>query len=164
VSRSDIVGWTLAEISLALLFAFLVLLIPAYARLNRKLNDSSKPDVAAELKNVVAENKVLKAEIEKSRRNLRSVATPSCAELGKASDWLFTATIRGSDSYDVGANRYTLAGLAQAYSHDIAEATRNGCRLRVKLYYGAEVSAAEYDAALRKIEQRFYDLKLGSER
>ena len=34
---------------------------------------------------------------------------------------------------------------------------------RVKLYYAKDVSLPEYDYALRKIEQYFYDLKLGRE-
>lgn len=165
MSRNDIVGLTLAEISLVLLFSFLALFVPAYARLNRKLKQSGAVDVAklqTDLKNANASNESLKAEIENSRRNLRSAAMPTCAELNKA-DWLFTAVIRGSDSYEVNSNRYSLSTLLQTYAKELSEASTNGCRHRVKVYYGKDVSLPEYDYALRKIERSFYDLKLGPE-
>lgn len=166
MSRSDIiVGLTLAEIALVLLFSFLALFIPAYSRLNRKVKLNGSIDVAklqTDLKNATAANDRLKAEIEKSRRNLRSAAVPSCAELNNA-DWLFTAVIRGSDAYEVNGNRYSLRTLLQTYAPELSEANKNGCRHRVKLYYGKDVSLPEYDSALRKVEQYFYDLKLGQE-
>jgi regulator of replication initiation timing len=166
VSRQfDIVGLTLAEVALVLLFAFLVLFVPAYARLNRRVKQSGVVDVAnlkTDLKNAIAENERLKSQIDKSRRNLRSAAMPTCAELNKA-DWLFTAVIRGADVYEVNGNKYSLNTLLQAYAAELSEASKNGCRHRVKLYYGKDVSLPEYDFALRKIEQSFYDLKLGPE-
>jgi hypothetical protein len=166
MSRSDIiVGLTLAEIALALLFSFLVLFVPAYTRLNRKLKLYRTVDVVKlqnDLKNATATNESLKAEIDKSRRNLRSAAMPTCAELNKA-DWVFTAVIRGSDAYEVNGNRYSLSTLLQTYATELSEAKKNGCRHRVRLYYGKDVSLPEYDSALRKVEQYFYDLKLGPE-
>jgi hypothetical protein len=166
VSRQfDIVGLTLAEVALVLLFSFLVLFVPAYARLNRRIKQSGAVDVAklqTDLTNALAENARLKAEIDKSRRNLRSAAMPTCAELNKA-DWLFTAVIRGADVYEVNGNKYSLDRLLQTYATELSEANKNGCRHRVKLYYGKDVSLTEYDYALRKIEQSFYDLKLGPE-
>jgi hypothetical protein len=165
MSRTDIVGLTLAEIAFVLLFSFLALFIPAYARLNHKLKAYGAVDVAklqTELRNATTENGNLKAEIDKSRRNLRSAAVPTCAELNKA-DWLFTAVVRGSDTYEVNGKKYSLNTLLQTYSEQMSEANKNGCKHRVKLYYGKEVSLAEYDYALRRIEQSFYDLKLGVE-
>jgi hypothetical protein len=165
VNRTDIVGLTLAEIALVLLFSFVALFVPAYARLNHKLKQAGATDVVrlqADLKNATAANETLKAEIEKSRKNLRSAAMPTCAELDKA-DWLFTVVIRGSDVYEVSGNRYAINDLLQTYSKEIAQANKDGCRHRVKVYYGKDISLPEYDYALRKIEQYFYDLKLGSE-
>jgi phosphatidylserine decarboxylase len=166
MSRSDIiVGLTFAEIALVLLFSFLTLFVPAYARLGRKFKLYSSVDVPklqSDLKNAKAINESLKAEIDKSRRNLRSAAIPACAELNKA-DWVFTAVIRGSDAYEVKGNQYSLNALLHNYATELSEANKNGCRHRVKLYYGKDVSLFEYDAALRKIEQYFYDLKLGPE-
>ena len=172
MSRSDIVGLTLAEIALVLLFSFLALFVPAYARLNRTLTKSGALNVAklqTEVNNATAANERLKAEnerlktqIDKSRPNLRSAAMPTCAELNNA-DWLFTAVIRGADAYEINGNRYSLSTLLQAYATELSEASKNGCRHRVKVYYGKDVSLPEYDYALRKIEQSFYDLKLGPE-
>ncbi len=165
MNRTDIVGLTLAEIALVLLFSFLALFVPAYARLNHKLKRSGATDVVrlqADLKNATAANAILKAEIEKSHRNLRSAAMPTCAELDKA-DWLFTVVIRGSDVYEVNGNKYSISMLLQTYTRELSEANKDGCRHRVKVYYGKDVSLPEYDYALRRIEQYFYDLKLGSE-
>jgi hypothetical protein len=166
VSRSDIVvGLTLAEIALALLFSFLALFIPAYARLNRKLKLYSAVDVYKlqnDLKSATVTNETLRAEIDKSRRNLRSAAIPACAELN-SSDWVFTAIIRGSDIYEVNGNKYSLNGILQTYATELSEAKKNGCRHRVKVYYDRNVSLLEYDSALRRVEQYFYDLKLGAE-
>ena len=163
----DIVGLTLAEVALVLLFSFLVLFVPAYARLSRRVEQSGAGAVnvaklQTDLKNALAENARLKAEIDKSRPNLRSAAMPTCAELNKA-DWLFTAVIRGADAYEVNDKTYSLGTLLQAYAPELSDASKNGCRHRVKLYYGKNVSLPEYDFALRKIEQSFYDLKLGPE-
>ena len=113
-------------------------------------------------KHTTAANAILKAEIEKSHRNLRSAAMPTCAELDKA-DWLFTVVIRGSDVYEVNGNKYSISMLLQTYTRELSEANKDGCRHRVKVYYGKDVSLPEYDYALRRIEQYFYDLKLGSE-
>ncbi len=165
MSRTDIVGLTLAEIALVVLFSFVAIFIPAYSRLSRKLRAYHAPDVAtlqSALKTAADENEKLKAEIESSRRNLRSAAVPTCAELNKA-DWLFTAVIRGPDSYEADGVAYSLSELLRRYSSDLSEASEEGCRHRVKLYYGRQVNLADYDYALRRIEQHFYDLKLGEE-
>ena len=163
--REDIVGLTLAEIALTLLFFFLAVFAPTYARLNRKLKAINLIDVArlqTELKAAEAENETLKAELEKYRPNLRSAAVPSCAEINKA-DWLFTTIIRGSDTYDIDGVSYSIGNILATYSKELSDARQNGCRHRIKVYYGAGVSLDEYDSALRKIEVYFYDLKLGPE-
>lgn len=56
-----------------------------------------------------------------------------------------------------------ISALLQTYSRQLSEANKAGCRHRVKVYYGKDISLSEYDYALRRIEQYFYDLNLGSE-
>lgn len=170
--RNDVVGLTLAEIALVLLFGFLVLLLPSYARLSRELKTRSAPDLRAlqmKLAEATAENERLKleneqfrAEMATTRRHLRSEQIPSCAEINGA-DWLFTAVILGSDAYGVSGHQYTLQSLLQTYSGPLAEAQAEGCKQRVKVYYGKDVSLPEYYSALRQLEDYFYDKKLGAE-
>jgi hypothetical protein len=168
MTRIDIVGLSLAEIALVLLFCFVAVFAPAYARLDRKLQvASAQPNEAAELKKKLAateaENHALKHELEGYRRNLRSKATPSCTEISKASGPLFTAIIQGEDRYEVNGESFSLASLTQHYSDALADAKKNGCVHSIRVYYGNGVSVSDYDYALRRIEQVFYDTKLGSE-
>lgn len=158
-------GLTLAEISLVLLFSFLVAFVPAYERLAKAVgNPGDVAKLQKELDGVRAENNGLKDEIEKlkAKKNLRSAAVPSCAEVTQA-DWLFTAVVRGSDDYYVDGQQYSLESLLNKFSMQMSEADKNRCRHRIKLYYDKNISLKEYDYALRRIEQHFYDSKLGPE-
>jgi hypothetical protein len=168
MNRFDIVGLTLAEISLVLLFSFIAIFVPSYARTRQELASvkTNKATANAVEKQLLAANKEnvrLQQELENSRRNLRSVVMPSCVEISKATDWLFAATIRGSDDYEVLGQRYTFDGLMTKYSPALAQAKQDGCVHRIIIYYGQGVSGFDYDYALRRIEQPFYTKKLGPE-
>src|SRR4051812_24781825 len=98
-------GWTLAELALALLFALLAAFVPSYrAEVERikRLEAQSKNSIpAADVEKLRKENADLRSEIEASRKNLRSRLTPPCVELDKNSGWLFTATVTSRDSFDI---------------------------------------------------------------
>jgi hypothetical protein len=167
MNRFDIVGLTLAEISLVLLFSFVAIFVPSYARARKELdaqaNKATNSDIEKQLIAVNAENARLQQELQNSRKNLRSVVTPSCVEIGKATDWLFTAIIRGSDAYEVQGEQYTLDALLAKYSPALIQAKQNGCVHRVRIYYGQGLSGLDYDYSLRQIEEHFYTQKLGPE-
>ena len=168
MNRFDIVGLTLAEISLVLLFSFIAVFLPAYGHVRKEL-DSIKAatmltgDIQKQLADAKSENVRLQQEIENSRRNLRSVATPSCFEINKTTGWLFTAIIRGADRYEVLGQEFTFASLLAKYSSNLTQGKQDGCRQRVRIYFGNGVSVADYDYALRRLEEYFYDSKLGLE-
>jgi competence protein ComGC len=167
MNRFDIVGLTLAEISLVLLFSFIAIFVPSYARarkeLDAKTNKATNSDVEKQLIAAKAENTQLQQELQNSRRNLRSVVTPSCVEISKATDWLFTAVIRGSDDYEVQGQQYTLDALLAKYSPELVQAKQNSCVHRIRIYYGQDLSGLDYDYSLRRIEKHFYTQKLGPE-
>lgn len=168
MNRSDIVGLTLAEISLALLFSFILIFAPAYSRAQRELdssraNKATAEDLQKKLAAADAENARLHEELENSRHNLRSVVTPSCVEINKATDWLFAATIRGADSYYVSGQQYSLNDLLTKYASALTQAKRDACIQRIRIHYGVGVPLPDYDYALRRIEEHFYTLKLGPE-
>jgi hypothetical protein len=162
MNRSDIVGYTLAEIALVLLFCIVAVFAPAYARLRKQANPKEKiAETQQELSRANAENAQLRKELQDSRHNLRSVAMPSCAELNKSSDWLFTATIRGIDDYEIAGRSYRLADVLKNYSAPLDQARRDGCRHRIRVSYQAGLDANDYFQALTRIEETFYTLKLG---
>ena len=161
MNRFDIVGLTLAEVSLVLLFSFIAIFVPAYSRA-RKVPDTGA--LEKQLAAATAENVKLRRELdEASRRNLRSVVAPSCVEVGKATDWLFEAIIRGADDYEILGQQYTLGDLLAKYSSAQAQAKQDRCIHRIRVYYGMGVSVSDYDHALRRIEEDFYSQKLGPE-
>jgi hypothetical protein len=166
MNRSDIVGYTLAEIALALLFCIIAVFGPAYARLSKQPNSVPPKEKVAEIEQrlarAAAENAQLRKEIDDSRRNLRSVAMPSCAELNKSPDWLFTAIIRGPDTYEILGRPYTRADVLKNYSAQLDQAKRDGCRLRIRISYQPGLDTSDYVQGLRRIEENFYTLKLGS--
>ena len=167
MNRTDIVGLVLAEIALVLLFSFLAVMVPAYASLKRTSAANPHPTIdtralEAQLDKLLKENALLKSEIRADRPNLRSSALPSCAELhNNQSDWLFTAIIDGTDEFQIGAKEYSLNELLEAYANPLAQANKEGCIQRIKIFYRSGMSVSEYDAALRRIEEHFYALKLG---
>jgi hypothetical protein len=164
VTRIDIVGLTLAEIALAMLFCFIAVFAPSYARATQEIKRRPEPKELAELKR---KNEDLQREIEKlkgSIRDARSKQTPSCIELGKARGPLFTVTIRGGNEYEVEGSSLTLETLRASFSDALLDATRNKCVHSIRVNYGAEVSVQDYDLALRRIEQSFYTTKLGQRR
>lgn len=168
MNRFDIVGLTLAEISLVLLFSFVAIFVPSYARARKELDSvradkATTSDVKKQLLAANAENAQLQQELQNSRRNLRSVVTPSCVEISKATDWLFAAIVRGSDDYEVLGQQYTLNALLAKYSPALIEAKQDGCVHRIRIYYGQGVSGYDYDYSLRQIEEHFYTQKLGPE-
>lgn len=93
---------------------------------------------------------------------LRSRAFPSCAETGKVQGWLFTATVRGRDTYDIDGNVFTVSDLTTAYSRQLREASESSCRQRIRLYVGDGVSGEEYEYAMRQLAQHFYIGYMGS--
>ncbi len=93
---------------------------------------------------------------------LRSTAFPTCVAVGKAKDWLFTATVRGRDAYEIEGQLVSLANITKLYSVQLRDADENECRQRVRLYVGKGVSGEEYEYAMRRISQNFYVGYMGS--
>jgi hypothetical protein len=171
----DIVGLSLAELSLALIFVVLALPPPG--------SDSSHSQAAAAIRQAGqlnlqlagANRQIAELQAEKyrlqgrvdafnaSRPNLRSVALPSCAEIKLTSDWLFTAAIQGQDRYEVeGVGTVTIAQILERFHNEMEEGRIHGCVQRVRVRVGKNISAEDYDFALRRLEQYFYPKKLGS--
>jgi hypothetical protein len=166
--KSDLVGWTLAELSLAILFALFAAFAPSHqeaVELNRKLAEADQhaAQLISENTKLTQEQKEIQAEIENSHRVLRSAMTPSCWELDHKSDWLFTATINSEDSFEIDGANLTLAQIARQYSDQLDYAEKLKCRQRVHVEVGPAVTAREYDLGLRRLGQHFYVVSIGGD-
>jgi hypothetical protein len=172
----DIVGLSLAEMSLALLFVVLALQRPAPNPSASQLAAATKQIGTLHLKLDTANRKIanLNEEIYQlqnrintftpSRPNLRSVALPSCAETKVRADWLFTAIIRGQNRYDIGhSGSLSIEDIVERFHAEMEDGRIHGCVQRVQVYVGSNVSAQDYDFALRRLERYFYPKKLGAE-
>jgi hypothetical protein len=79
VNRFDIVGLTLAEISLVLLFSFVAIFVPSYARARKELDSVradkvTTSDVKKQLLNANAENAQLQQETLNCSKSYRTPA------------------------------------------------------------------------------------------
>ena len=163
--RTDMLGWTLAELALALLFALLAAFIPSYrAEIERikKLEAASKNEIsAADAEKLRQENAALRAEFEASRKNLRSKIMPPCSELDKNSGTLFTATVTSRNSFEIGGKTLTMDGILRKYADQIADAKKRGCVQQVRIYFSSGMSAGDLDYATKRLGGTFYQTSLG---
>lgn len=169
MNRLDIVGWTLAELALVLLFALIAIMVPAYSRMQKRaeasaLDESSKSSLQLEVAHLHQENVQLQASLEASRRGLRSSAKPSCLELGKGPDYLFTVTIKLDGGYEVLGQRYSIDGLLSAYRSPLEEADRNRCAQRIRVSYEPGVGTSEYYSSLQLLSEHFFIKPVGPRR
>jgi hypothetical protein len=158
----DIVGLSLAELSLALVFVVLVL-----ARPSQKAELAAARKSIEELKN---DNKQLQAAIERLRRSqesstpgLRSPSLPSCEFVHLAREQLFTIVIAGRNEFRLSDATVTLPELLTRYQKDLQSAIGAGCVHRINVLFTNDISAPDYDQALRELDKHFYVRKLGAE-
>src|ERR1700674_5775902 len=116
MSRTDIVGFTLAEIALVILFAVLVLFLPqgqtqendAQAlRQKVKSLEESESVLKQRITSFEKEREELKQRFQSPRADLRSRAVPTCFEIDKT-DWLFSVTIRSNDVFEIAGKEMSL--------------------------------------------------------
>ena len=164
----DIVGYTLAETALVLVFVLIVVYAPESRKVQKLQGElqTTRHDLDAALEKQAREQEHPRPIQRKviDRTALRSAAPPSCVETGVATGWLFTATVEGRDSYRINGVKLTFDELQQRYQTNVTEARDAGCFHRVKVYFTPSITSVEYDEALRKLEELFYTRKLGVER
>jgi hypothetical protein len=167
--EAEIVGLTLAELSLVLLFAFLAITMASRSHLQERVDQLAKDDLVARRELSDARNRLqvlqkhdgILPEPKRLAARLRSSALPSCVEIGTEQDWLFTTVIRGRDAYEIEGHVLGLADVLARFDGEIASAKLAGCVPTIKVMLSATIGAADYDFALRQIEQHFYTKKLG---
>jgi hypothetical protein len=171
MSRTDIVGYTLAEIALLLLFAITAVFFPTYSRLSSKLkvekSVSKKSSAEVEsLKNTISELQA-KPGTPKTPHDafgLRSKQLPSCIEKGSATTWLFSATATSSNTYLVNGEMMNRDQIKSRFASPLELAEEQQCRQSIQLFYAPSISLPDYDLALRKMEGLFYVTRLGPNR
>jgi hypothetical protein len=168
MSRIDIVGFTLAEIALVILFALLVIFLP---QREREANEAKA--LQARIKNLEESESALKRQVasleaerqrfQSSRPDLKSKAIPTCFEIDKT-EWLFSVTIRGNDEFEITGKEMTLNDILKNYETQMKSAKAKGCIHRVQVFYGPKVSTPDYDSGLRRLEAWFSTAKRGQAR
>jgi len=169
MSRTDIVGYTLAEIAFALLFAIAAVFLPTYGSLNSKLKverDASKRSTAEveSLKKTISELEAksgLLPKAQEDRQGLRSKQLPSCIEKGAATTWLFSATAISANKYVINNEIVTFDQLRGRFGSELAVAEKQQCRHSMQLLYAPGMAVSDYNLALRKMGGLFYVQPLG---
>jgi hypothetical protein len=167
--RGDIVGYTLAELALALLFAFIVITLPSRLRVqktnselqNKVQNLNAQVALFRQENDDLKRRSITKSPVFPAKTILRSTAPPSCVQIGLTNETLFTMVIRGRDSFEVNQTLYGLSGLLAKFDQDVSAARAAGCFHSIKVLVSPTLGAGDYDFALRQIEQSFYTKKLG---
>lgn len=85
----------------------------------------------------------------------RSNLTPKCSELG-LKDILFTAVIRGRESYEVNGREENFQELLGAYDPDLQKAHTQQCKYSVNVSYARDVTTDDFVFALRRLRSAFY--------
>jgi hypothetical protein len=165
--RIDVFGLTFAETALVLLFGVFAAMLAGKTEENRALKEISgqREQIATlqrDLKTERQNNTILTRNMAELLPKLRSSAFPSCAEKGISEGWLFTATVKGMDAFEIDGISLTLADLLENYSTQLRKATASECRERIRLYVSKDISGADYEYALRRISQSFYVGYMGS--
>lgn len=166
MNQFDIVGLSLAEIALVVVFVLLAVFAPAYSRIRKelKIKEVETTKLKQQLDETEREAARLHQQYEAERPNLRSKATPSCFELKKTSNrWLFTLVVRGPDKYELEGHEVTLRELSHQYDSEITQAKRDDCRLSIRISSGEGLSGREYQSALIQLGQTFYMTQSGTQ-
>lgn len=165
IGRNDIIGYTLAEIALLLLFATVAVLLPQYSRLSMLLKGAiTGPDanrIRVENARLHDENAKLKKQLEQTKpgesaAGLRSKQTPSCIEKKLANGPLFSAIALPNGRYRVGSETLDISEIKSRYEKDLSFADANQCRQRVQLGYTRDMTADQYYQAQVQLESLFY--------
>jgi hypothetical protein len=165
VRQTDLLGWTLAELALALLFALFAAFAPSYLaevkriqQLQAAAKNSVSRDEAEELR---LENIALRLQLEASRKDLRSKITPPCSELDKDSGTLFTATVESRDFFEIEGKTMRLDQILRKYANQLADAKARGCVQQAHIYFDPTISATDFDYATKRLGMYFYLGSLG---
>ncbi|SRR5216684_3441107 len=165
MARTDIVGFTLAEIALVILFAVLVLFLPQKGTqenevqaLKQKIKSLEESESA--LKQRIASLEKERQRFQSPRADLRSKAVPTCFEIDKT-DWLFSVIIRRNDVFEISGKEMSLSDILKSYDSQMKSAKAKGCMHRIQVFYDPEISITDYDTGLRRLEAWFSTAKRG---
>jgi len=159
--RNDIIGYTLAEIALLLLFAIIAIFLPKYSTLSAHLRAQTASRLLLE-KEVAAlkEQLALVKPPGASPAGLRSRQMPSCIERKLASGPIFSAVALSNGKYRVGGEELTASEIRSRFAEQIADADKHECRQRIQLGYSTGMSAEQFVQAQVQMENWFYVSKI----
>ena len=169
---NDIIGYTLAEIALALLFVVVLLGIGSQSALRATAEQARKDALEAAERALEAEERARRAEssADTQRRiaddlreelerllGLRSGARPPCSEVGVAEgDWLFSVQILAADLYSLEGEVLSMDGLRSMFDGQLNLAEQRDCVYRVEAMAAPTLPLPVYLAGLRRLEGLFY--------
>lgn len=186
MNREDVIGITLAELTLVLLFIFIIIFFvtSSAGRDNQALKEaltSQEELLALQLEEIAAlktdkENLVHERQrrdqvmkrlanaltvLRTENEQLRSKFKPSCYERGYAPSVIGKVIILGADLFSVGGKKMTLSEIKKHFAQELSAAEALGCVQTIRTNYSGSLSLDEYYSGLRKLERLFYISKGG---
>ncbi len=190
MNREDVIGITLAELTLVLLFIFIIIFFvtSSAGHDNQALKEAltSQEDlIAMQLEEIAAlksdRDRITESharEIDRrsqtierltnalsglraENEQLRSKFKPSCYERGYAPSVIGSVLILGADRYSIAGKETDIAGIRKHFAKELTTAEAVGCVQTIRTNYSGKISLDEYYAGLRKLERLFYISKGG---
>lgn len=160
-----LLGLTLAEISLTLLFAVLLVATIALSRAKtntRTIESLSRENSELQLDNsrLHNENEVLRASLRSETLRLRSRMKPSCREL-KGIAPLFDVVIMSADEFRIDEREFDFKSLTRQFQKEQVSAEDLGCVHTIRVRFVSNISTDEYVRGLSRLESTYYVQKLG---
>ena len=154
-----ILGLTLAELSLFIVFSMTLLFVI------QSRDKTDKEDLQETLAQMQKEKELLEEKLETERtqlRNLklRSAAKPSCTNERFGMDILFDTVVVAKREFNISGDRYTFRQLRRRYSKQLNEAEKLGCVHRVRVSFRQVLDADAYNDSLKALDTLFYVKKL----
>ena len=178
--RQDVIGTTLAELTLLLLFLVIAAFFfvndskstPIPIKTNVQKDEVQKLKTRlrqmefekVELKNQLNDLKLLTESLQNqlNRPGLTSNQTPTCHELKLAPTWIAEIGIIGVNRFKVNDNIYNYTELVKHFKDDLKFAEQQGCNHCVKFWFNKNISTVVYHDSLTKLQKLFIVTPIGN--
>lgn len=151
--QEDILGISMGELSLLLLFSFLLMNLLLE---ENRLKEKEVPEKGKLTIESVASKSCKNLGCADKPKELKSKLTPSCHETGFQKGYYGTIHITQRGIYKLNGVDYDYTRLHKLIKEDLDNAKIHECVLRLNVSYNDDMSARDLDYSLKKLEKHFY--------